>query len=258
MRIAVVIQARTGSSRLPGKVLSPIGERPLLALMCARVKLAREPDTVVVATSVEPADDAIAELCASIGIACVRGDALDCLARHVQAGIALEADAVAKIPSDCPLIDPGVIDLVLRGYRDRLPACDYFGNLQPPSWPDGNDVEVMSLAALRTAAAEACDPFDREHTTPYLWSRPERFRSGNVRWPSGLDYSRRYRWVVDWEEDLALVRAICAALEPRYGLRFGVDEVLGLHRARPELERINAQHRGYHYTQTRAPAQARG
>lgn len=257
MRIVAVVQARMKSTRLPGKVLQPIAGKPLIARMLERVQLAREPDALVVATTTDAADTPIVELCEQLGVECFRGDPLDCLDRHWRVGVRHAADAVVKIPSDCPLIDPAVIDEVLRAYRDAPQRYDYFSNLHPPSWPDGNDVEVMSQTALSVAAAESQDAFDREHTTPFLWSRPDRFLIGNLRWSSGLDYSQRYRIVVDWPEDLEVVSEIWQALE-QLGPRFSVDDIVSLYAKRPELEQKNARYRGYHYTQTRPAVQATG
>src|SRR5262245_23566011 len=226
MKIVVVIQARTRSTRLPRKVLAEVCGRPLLAHMIDRVRLAREPDGVVVATTRDRADDAIVELCRELHVDCYRGHPEDCLQRHREIAVQYRADAVVKIPSDCPLIDPRVVDQVLGAFRRHADGYDYFSNLHPASWPDGNDVEVMSLAAITAADAEASDPFDREHTTPFICSRPDRFRLGNLTWDTGLDLSRRYRWVVDWREDLEVVRRIIEGLLPFRGPGFSVEEIL--------------------------------
>lgn len=251
MKIVVIIQARMASTRLPGKVLLSLAGQPLLARMLERVQLAREPDAVVVATTTDAGDTPIVQLCDDLGVTCFRGHPVDCLDRHLRAGAAQSADVIVKIPSDCPLIDPRVIDQVLHAYRTAPVRYDYFSNLHPPSWPDGNDVEVMSREALAQAASEARDPFEREHTTPFFWSRPERFVIGNLRWSSGLDESQRYRIVVDWPEDLEAVQEIWRALWPRLGASFSVEDIVSLFAERPELVQINARHRGYHYTQTR-------
>jgi spore coat polysaccharide biosynthesis protein SpsF len=184
-------------------------------------------------------------------VACYRGHPLDCLDRHHRVAIEHAADAVAKIPPDCPLIDPRVIDAVLARFRAEAGRCDFVSNLHPASWPDGNDVEVIAAPALAAASREATDMFDREHTTPFIWSRPERFTLANVRWDLGVDLSQRYRWVVDWEEDLRVVRSIFEALLPLRGPGFSVEEILALHRRMPELERINALHRGYSHLNAR-------
>lgn len=256
MKIVVVVQARMSSTRLPGKVMELVSGKPALERMLERVALAREPDAVVVATTWSPVDAPIVRLCGRLGVACYQGHPTDCLDRHLQAGMEHGADAIAKIPSDCPLIDPRVIDRVLGAFRQAVGRYDYLSNLHPASWPDGNDVEVMSTQALALAAAQASDPFEREHTTPFLWSRPQRFRLGNVTMPDGRDLSRRYRWVLDWAEDLNVVRRVYQALLPSHGPAFSVDDVLALHVREPELELMNIAYREYsHLTSWRRPAE---
>src|SRR5262245_11229498 len=141
MRIGVVIQARTGSSRLPGKILLPLAGAPLLQRMIERVRGAKTSFETVVATTVDPADDPVEELCRRIEVRCVRGHPTDLLDRHLAAARAVGAEAVVKIPSDCPLIDPAVIDRVLGFFLAEPDRWDFVSNLHPPSWPDGNDVE---------------------------------------------------------------------------------------------------------------------
>jgi spore coat polysaccharide biosynthesis protein SpsF len=241
-----VIQARTGSTRLPGKVLLPLGRRPVLARMVERVRLAALSGTVVVATTTHPADDAIEALCAEEGVACFRGDALDLLDRHVQAARRFDAVHVVKIPSDCPLIDPEVIDRVIGTYLSRPGAWDYVSNLHPATWPDGNDVEVMPRSALETAWAEATRPYEREHTTPFLWDQPDRFRIGNVVWEEGPDLSMLVRLTLDWPEDYEVIRTLFEAAYPD-NPRFGLREILQLLQVWPDLGRMNAHLRGVNW-----------
>src|SRR5215467_5049789 len=176
MNTVVVVQARTGSSRLPGKVLLSLAGRPLLHQMLERVLAATTPSAVVVATTRERADDVVEAIARVAGVPCFRGHATDLLDRHYQAAIAFRADAVVKIPSDCPLIDPRVIDRVILEYAANACDADFVTNLHPPTYPDGNDVEVMPFRVLETAWLEAQEPHEREHTTPFVWERPERFR----------------------------------------------------------------------------------
>lgn len=251
MKAVIVVQARIASTRLPGKVLLPAAGRPLLEWMLARVRASRHAQHVVVATTRSPIDDPLVALCARLGIEAYRGHPEDCLDRHYQVGVAAGADTVVKIPSDCPLIDPTIIDRVLDSYAGARGAYDYVSNLHPGSWPDGNDVEVMSMHALTAAWLEAKDAFDREHTTPFIWSRPERFRPFNVHWQTGLDHSHTHRWVVDWPEDYALVREVIETLASRdttdltSAAQFDLHAILGLMAERPELAELNARHRGY-------------
>ena len=171
-KILTIVQARMGSSRLPGKVLLPLAGQPLLVRMTERVRRAPLAGTVVVATTTDAADDAIADLCAAHGLECFRGNPLDLLDRHYQAARHYAADVVLKIPSDCPLIDPAVIDEAVRFYLDFAERYDFVSNLHPATFPDGNDVEVMPFEALETAWREARRPLEREHTTPFFWENP--------------------------------------------------------------------------------------
>jgi len=237
----IVVQGRTGSTRLPGKILRPLAGRPLLERQLDRIRAARGPFELVVATTVDPADDAVVDLCRRVDVRCFRGHPTDLLDRHVMAARELAADEVVKIPSDCPLIDPRVIDQVLGAFDPA--RHDYCGNLHPGSWPDGNDVEVMPMAALERAHREAQKPFEREHTTPYLWNHPERFRLHNVVWERGLDLSRSHRFTIDYEEDYRFIAAVYEALHDDRRV-FSVDDILRLLDERPDIYDLNSAHRG--------------
>jgi len=244
MRTVVVVQARTGSSRLPGKVLLPLAGRPLLQRMLERVLAARTPSAVVVATTRESGDDVVETVAAAAGVPCFRGHATDLLDRHYRTGVAFQADVVVKIPSDCPLIDPAAIDRVIGEYAAEPGEADFVTNLHPPTYPDGNDVEVMPLGVLETAWKDATEPHQREHTTPFIWEHPERFRIRNVAWPSGLDYSATHRWTIDYIEDYAFLAAVYEALWTGTGATFSLADVLSLLDARPEIAALNACHAG--------------
>jgi spore coat polysaccharide biosynthesis protein SpsF len=239
MNTLVVVQARTGSSRLPGKVLLPVAGAPLLERMLERVLWSRTPFALVVATTWDPADDAIAALCERLGAGCFRGHPADLLDRHYQVARAEGADVVVKIPSDCPLIDPAAIDRVLGAFLAEPQRWDYMSNLHPATWPDGNDVEVMPVGVLETAWREARRGFEREHTTPFLWERPERFRIGNVTWETGQDLSTSHRLTVDYPEDYALVCAVYEALWRPGVPAFGTGALLELLESCPEIGALN-------------------
>jgi len=248
MRILIVIQARTGSSRLPGKILLPLAGRPLLERMVERVRASALASEIVVATTTDRSDDPVRMLCSTIGVECFSGDPLDLLDRHYQAALRYEADVAVKIPSDCPLIDPRVIDRVLDFYIRHSDDYDFVSNLHPPSYPDGQDVEAMPIDILRTAWREATRPMEREHTTPFIWERPERFRIGNLRWESGLDYSMTHRWTIDYPEDYQFLAAVYDALHDDNAQHpFGVDDVLRYLERRPETAEINARYAGVNW-----------
>lgn len=246
LNVVTVVQARTGSTRLPGKVLLPLLGRPVLLRMIERLQRARLAGTVVVATTTDVEDDKIEALCLAEGIPCFRGHPTDLLDRHLRAAQWLEADVVVKIPSDCPLIDPAVVDRVIGYYLRHAGRYDYVSNLHPATYPDGNDVEAMSLAALQTAWREATRDFEREHTTPFLWERPERFRIGNVAWETGQNLSMTHRWTLDYPEDYALIKAIFEALYP-VDPAFGLADILALLERRPELLEINRAYTGVNW-----------
>ncbi|HEY7373886.1 MAG TPA: glycosyltransferase family protein [Polyangia bacterium] len=245
LKIVAVIQARMGSTRLPGKVLLPLRGRPILERMLARVRQAASLDEIVVATTRMAVDASIVRLAAALGVRCVIGHPDDLVDRHLQAARETGADAIVKIPSDCPLIDPAIIDEVVGFYRANHARYAYVSNLHPASWPDGNDVEVMRRDALEATWREAKRPYEREHTTPFIWDQPERFPVGNVAWASGRDLSASHRVVLDYPEDYALIAALYEALatvddQPA----FDVDAMVAHLDAHPELRAVNAMHVG--------------
>jgi spore coat polysaccharide biosynthesis protein SpsF (cytidylyltransferase family) len=236
MTVVAVIQARTGSTRLPGKVLLPLAGAPALQRMIERVSTARTLDRVVVATTTAPGDDAVAALCSGLGVACVRGSETDVLARFalVVRTVAEDADHLVRLTGDCPLVDPDLVDTVVTAAVDA--GCDYLSNVDPPSWPDGLDVEVMSRAALLRADEQAVLPSDREHVTPWL-RRHGSPSVGGIRAEQDLS---GLRWTLDEPEDYVLLAVVYAALHDGSG-RFTTQDVLAYLRSRPELAGINAR-----------------
>jgi len=247
MKTLVVVQARTGSSRLPGKVLRPLAGRPMLVRQLERIEAAKTPFDLVVATTTAPEDDLVARIARGAGFDVFRGHPTDLLDRHYRAALAAKAEVVVKIPSDCPLVDPAAIDRVLGAFTHAA-DLDYASNLHPQSWPDGNDVEIMTMGALTCAHREATLPFHREHTTPFLWDHPEsRFVVLNVAWETGLDLSRSHRFTVDYEEDYQFVARIYESLHDPCEAPFSLEDILDLLERRPELMRINAKYAGVNW-----------
>jgi spore coat polysaccharide biosynthesis protein SpsF len=244
VKTLVVVQARMGSSRLPGKVLLPLAGRPLLERMLQRLLAARFPFQLCVATSTLAEDEPIRELCRRLAVPVISDHPTDLLERHLAAGRAFGADAVVKIPSDCPLIDPDIVDRVLFHFVARSTELDFVTNLHPPSWPDGNDVEVMPMRVLEIAAAEATQPFEREHTTPFIWERPSRFRIENVSWDAGRDLSKTHRFTIDYPEDYDFIARVydelCTSARPIFTL----PDILALLVRKPDIMQINARWSG--------------
>jgi spore coat polysaccharide biosynthesis protein SpsF len=239
-----IIQARTGSTRLPGKVLLPILGRPVLSWMLERVAAARELDELVVATTSLAEDEPIRALAADLGVLCLSGHPTDLLDRHLKVARARSADALVKIPSDCPLIDPRAIDLVVGHFRRHHPRLAFVSNLHPPTWPDGNDVEVLRVDVLEEAWCLATRTFQREHTTPFIWDQPERFALDNVLWPTGRDLSATHRLTLDYQEDFQLIAEIFAALYRPTRPAFSMEEIVAYLEAHPEVRALNARHLG--------------
>lgn len=245
MNIITIIQARTGSSRLPGKVLLPILNRPLLLRMIDRVKNSKL-ENIIIATSKSPADDIIERLCDQEEIVVYRGSNEDLLDRHYKAALPYHPDAVVKIPSDCPLIDPNVINRVLKYYLDYHYIFDYVSNLHPGSYPDGNDVEIMSFKALSKAWDSASKSYEREHTTPYFWENPDIFQIGNITWETGMDYSMTHRFTIDYEEDYIFIKKVYEELYPANPM-FSLEDILLLLKRKPEIFNINKKFAGINW-----------
>jgi spore coat polysaccharide biosynthesis protein SpsF len=243
IKIVTIIQARTSSSRLPKKVLLSAVDKPLLLHMVERVKSAKYTGTLVVATTTNSEDDVIEELCKNNQIECFRGHPTDLLDRHYEVALNYNADVVLKIPSDCPLIDPEIIDKVILHYLKNSERLDFVSNLRPPSFPDGNDVEVFSFEVLEYIQNAAKKSYEREHTTPYIWNNPDIFNIGNVVWDSGLDYSKTHRWTLDYEEDYTFIRLVFEELYKKKPM-FGMYDILNLLSEKPYINSINKIHTG--------------
>jgi glutamate-1-semialdehyde 2,1-aminomutase/spore coat polysaccharide biosynthesis protein SpsF len=231
--VVAIIQARMGSSRLPGKSMAEIERRPMLWHVIDRVKRAKLIDRVVVATSTSASDDAIAIMCREIGVPCYRGSEDDVLDRFYAAARAESAAQVVRITADCPLIDPEIVDRVVR--RFQRGDVDYVSNAMVRSYPDGLDTEIFSFAVLERAWREATRTSEREHVTPYL--RSEKFRTANVEDDPPRFYDH-YRWTVDETADLEFVRKVYAAFRERES--FGMDDILRLLEENPELKTMNS------------------
>jgi spore coat polysaccharide biosynthesis protein SpsF len=210
MKTVAIIQARMGSTRLPGKVLMDIAGEPMLARVVKRVQRAAMLDEMVIATTREAADQAIADFCAAQGWRCFRGSCDDVLDRYYHAAQECDAAVVVRLTADCPLLDPVLMDRVVTAFHRGRPALDYASNVLPPrTFPRGLDTEVFSFGALAQAWRDDGDAAWREHVTPFLYRHPERFRLHRI--AAEADYSH-LRWTVDTKEDRELIVRIYTGL----------------------------------------------
>lgn len=208
MKTVAIIQARMGSTRLPGKVMLDLAGQPMLVRDVNRARRAQTLDEIVVATTVKSADDVISDLCESFGWLCIRGDEQDVLDRYYRAAVEREANVIVRLTSDCPLIDPDVIDIVVSEFERLHPVCDYLSNTLPPrTFPRGLDTEVFSFRALEQAWRDDSNAAWREHVTPYIYRNPDIFKFSGVE--CDVDCSKM-RWTVDTPADLEFVRKIYA------------------------------------------------
>lgn len=234
-KIVAIIQARQGSTRLPGKVMMEVQGKPLLGYQLERVKSSTLLNQVIVATTTLPMDDIIADYCAGRQVACYRGCVEDVLKRYRDAAQRYSADVIVRLTADCPLIDPAIIDKVISFYLSD-PSLDYASNTLKRTYPRGMDVEVFSFGALKLADELAVRLGDREHVTSYIYHHPQRFKIGSVE--NAVDYSP-YRWTVDTPEDFELINLLISGLY-RQNPQFGFKEILEIMEKHPEWARINA------------------
>jgi spore coat polysaccharide biosynthesis protein SpsF (cytidylyltransferase family) len=231
MNTIAFIQARMGSTRLPGKVLLDLAGKPVLQHVVERVQAAESIDEVIVVTTIHAHDLPIVGWCASHGIRVFCGSEDDVLDRFYQAAKLVLPDAMLRITADCPLMDPQVIDRVVHFFRAE--HSDYANNVEHETYPDGLDVEVFRFAALEKAWKEATLISEREHVTPYIRKHPELFKV------KVLDHAPSLagmRWTLDQKEDFAFIKRVHEELGAGH---FGMQEVIDLLVCKPELQSIN-------------------
>lgn len=234
MSTIAILQARMGSSRMPGKVLAPLAGEPLIVRELERISRATTLDRVVVATSVALDDDRLVEVVEAAGYPVVRGSLDDVLDRFVTAMDSFDPETVVRLTADCPLMSPTVIDRVVEAFRDS--GADYCSNTMQPTYPDGVDVEVVRASVLREVARESTDPAEREHVTLGVYRRHDRYDIVNVSGPQDLS---ALRWTVDTPEDYAFVNGVYEELFPAHP-DFDIDEVLAYLARHPDRNRTSA------------------
>lgn len=227
MKIVAVVQARMGSTRLPNKVMKPIGDKSIIQILLARLSKSRHVNQILVATSIDPRNDVLSEHVESLGFHCFRGSETDVLRRYIDAGKSVDADIVVRITGDCPLVDFALVDQVIERYLKG--SSLYSSNIDPPTFPDGLDIEVIDFLTLEKSGQETEDAFDREHVTPYLRKSTQITKSNLT---SEIDYSN-LRWTVDDPQDYEVVQNIFKHFAPE--IYFSWGDVLDLQKKSPEL-----------------------
>jgi len=233
MKVVAIIQARMGSTRLPNKVMKLIGGKPMIEILLSRLSKSTEIDQIVVATSVDPRNKPLIDHVEKLGYQCFVGSENDVLDRYFQAAKASKADIVLRVTGDCPVIDPSLVDNIVRQFK--LGDVDYFSNVAPATYPDGLDTEVFTFKSLELAAQVAKNPYEREHVTPYLLD-PNNFRQG--RQINDIDLSQ-LRWTVDEKGDFEVMTKIFDYFSPE--IHFSWNEVYDLQLKNPQLF-ISNQH----------------
>lgn len=235
MKIVASIEARMSSSRLPGKVLLEVMDKPMLELMIERVRRSRSVNELVVATTINKADDCIEELCQRLEVRCRRGSEEDVLGRVLEAHQMMKSDLIVELTGDCPLIDPEVIDTTVAFYLKN--KFDYVSNCLKQTYPLGMETQVFSTKRLHEIERITSDPADREHVSLYFYEKPGRFQIANVE--SGLPpHYGSIRLTLDTKEDFSLIRTIFERLYPQ-NKSFTLHDILTELKDSPELLELN-------------------
>ncbi len=249
-KVVASIEARMGSSRFPGKVLADVNGKPALTRLLQRLRLCGTLDDIVLATTVNPDDDALERWAKQENVNCFRGSEDDVLKRVVEAQKSVSGEIVVEITGDCPLTDPDVVDMGVNTFLAN--DCDLVTNCEKFSFPAGICVQVFRLSSLVEVERKIADPVVREHVSIYFYEHPELYRiihmMGSPRWTVPVDC----RTQLDYPEDLVFINEIYKVLENRYGDSFGVEEVVDLLKNKPELMEIN---RHCHETIYRPPSE---
>ena len=233
MKVIAIVQARMGSTRFPNKVMRLINGVPMIELLLLRLSHSKELDEIVVATSTNTKNSPLVEHVRSLGFSCEQGSEDDVLERYVNTAEIYNADVVVRITGDCPLMDPELVDECIR--RFRAAKVDYFTNINPPTYPDGLDIEIVTLIALKKAMLESDKPFDHEHVTPFI-RESSQFKKAAMQNKEDLS---SLRWTVDESIDFEVIVNIFTYFSPN--IHFTWQRVLELQRTQPNLFTANQQ-----------------
>ncbi len=233
MKVVAIVQARMGSTRLPNKVMKKICGVPMIEHLLNRLSYSKELDQIIVATSTDERNKKLIDYVNKLGYVCEQGSENDVMSRYLEAAKKHQADIVVRVTGDCPLVDPLLVDKLILEFKSL--SVDYFSNINPPTYPDGLDVEIFTLSALELASKETANLFDREHVTPYL-RRNTKFIQASSQNEEDLS---NLRWTVDELSDFEVIDAVFEAFSPRTD--FTWKEVYALYKNRPKLFEANKQ-----------------
>jgi spore coat polysaccharide biosynthesis protein SpsF len=234
-KIGITIEARMSSSRLPGKTLKLLHERPMLARIIERLKRVKLADVIVVATTNLPADEPIIDLAKEMGVGYYQGSSKDVLDRVLQAAKKYNIDIIVETCGDCPVIDPGIIDMEIQAFLAN--DVDYVGCHLVKTFPVGLDAKLFTTKTLEEVANTTIDPADRENVSLYIYEHPEKYKLMNIE-AKGRQRRPDLRLVVDHKEDLDLIQIIYKELYDKK-LYFNYDDMLDLFERRPDLAELN-------------------
>jgi spore coat polysaccharide biosynthesis protein SpsF len=233
MKVVAVVQARTGSTRLPKKIFLPLVDKPLIWHIFDRITHSKTVNECLLATSTNPLDDALTNWARSEGIQIFRGSEEDVLSRIYYAAVFSNADIIVRVTADDPFKDPVLIDeVVARLQQDKLA---FASNNNPPSYPEGLDVEVFTFESLKKAYCESRDPFEREHVTQYFYRNPELFKQVNLPYFDNLSH---LRWTLDTTADYQMAQKVYYHLY-KPGEIFLFKEILQLIHQHPDIALLN-------------------
>ncbi|WP_042239021.1 glycosyltransferase family protein [Neochlamydia sp. S13] len=235
-KINIIIQARMGSTRLPGKVLQPIMQRPLLGYLIERVRRIQTMHTLIIATTTHSQDDVIASFCEKEKVNIYRGHEHNVLDRYYKTCCEYPADIIVRLTGDCPLIDPAIVDQALNLLLKKSASLDYVSNTQLRTFPRGMDVEAFNFSTLESAHHKATSKFDLEHVTPFIYKHPDLFHLANF---VHMRSAANYRLTVDTPEDFLLVSKIFETIYPT-NRNFTLADILNVFKTHPQWKKINA------------------
>ncbi|ULT56476.1 glycosyltransferase family protein [Neobacillus drentensis] len=237
MKVVAIIQARMGSTRLPGKIMKKVLGKPLLEYQIEQVKRSRLIHQIVIATTTKEHEQPIIDLCTQLSVDYYRGSEDDVLSRYFETANHYKGEVIVRLTSDCPLLDPETIDKIISKYLENPNKYDYVSNTLDRTYPRGFDVEVFSMGALEQAYNEAANAAEREHVTPYIYLHPNKFKAANVKHRNDLS---SYRLTVDTEADLDVITLVITDLYSQNKTQFQLEDIIQLLQKNQEWALINA------------------